>query len=44
MKDEDLKLPGRDWWPSFYEKHLKHLDPHLGQPVPDAPPVAGSGY
>jgi len=44
MKDEDLKLPGRDWWPAFYEKHLKHLDPHLGQPVPDAPPVAGSGY
>lgn len=44
MKDEDLKLPGRDWWPAFYDRHLKHLDPHLGQPVPDAPPSAGSGY
>src|SRR5258708_7614587 len=44
MKDDDLKLPGRDWWPAFYEKHLKHLDPHLGQPTPGAPPVAGSGY
>lgn len=44
MKDDDLQLPGRDWWPAFYEKHLRHLDPHLGQPTPDAPPVAGSGY
>jgi hypothetical protein len=44
MKDDDLALPGRDWWPAFYDKHLKHLDPNLGQPVPDAPPVAGSGY
>lgn len=44
MKDEDLALPGRDWWPAFYAKHLQHLDPNLGQPGPDAPPVAGSGY
>jgi hypothetical protein len=44
MKDDDLALPGRDWWPAFYDKHLKHLDPNLGLPVPDAPPVAGSGY
>ncbi|MGH8020446.1 MAG: hypothetical protein ACREIA_19610 [Opitutaceae bacterium] len=44
MKDEDLEKPGRDWWPAFYEKHLKHRDPHLGQPVADAPPTAGSGY
>jgi len=44
MKDEDLALPGRDWWPAFYQKHLQHLDPNLCQPVPDAPPVARSGY
>lgn len=44
MKDEDLAQPGRDWWPAFYTRHLQHLDPNLGQPVPDAPPVAGSGY
>lgn len=44
MKDEDFKLPGRNWWPDFYKKHLKHLDPHLGQPSPEAPPIAGSGY
>ncbi len=23
MKVDDLKLPGRDWWPEFYAKHLK---------------------
>lgn len=23
VKAEDLKLPGRDWWPEFYTKHLK---------------------
>ena len=23
MKDADLTLPGRDWWPEFYAKHLK---------------------
>lgn len=34
MKDADLKLPGRDWWPAFYAKHLRHLDPSLGQPAP----------
>jgi len=22
MKDEDLALPGRDWWPEFYARHL----------------------
>lgn len=44
MKDEDLKLPGRDWWPAFYAKHLKHKDPNLGQVVPGAPPSAGTGY
>lgn len=44
MKDDDLKLPGRDWWPAFYQKHLQHLDPHLGQPEPDAPPSATGGY
>jgi hypothetical protein len=44
MKDEDLKLPGRDWWPAFYEKHLKHLDPNLGPESNDAPAAGGGGY
>jgi hypothetical protein len=44
MKDEDLKLPGRDWWPAFYAKHLQHKDPNLGQVVPGAPSSAGTGY
>jgi hypothetical protein len=44
MKEDDLKKPGRDWWPAFYEKHLKHRDPNLGQSISDAPPAAGSGY
>jgi hypothetical protein len=44
MKDEDLKKPGRDWWPAFYAKHLKHKDPNLGQVVPGAPSSAGTGY
>lgn len=44
MKDEDLQLPGRNWWPAFYAKHLSHLDPHPGQSAPDAPPSASGGY
>lgn len=44
MKEADLKLPDRDWWPAFYAKHLKHKDPNLGQPVAGAPPLAGNGY
>ncbi|MES2694698.1 MAG: hypothetical protein V4773_14580 [Verrucomicrobiota bacterium] len=45
MRDTDAALPGRDWFPSFYQKHLKHLDPHLGQPVAQtAPPPVASGY
>ncbi len=44
MKDEDLKLPGRNWWPAFYREKLQHLDPHLGHPQPAAPATAGSGY
>jgi len=44
MKEEDLKLPDRDWWPAFYARHLQHLDPHLGQTVSGTPPAAGSGY
>ncbi|MGC4073012.1 MAG: hypothetical protein QM760_10910 [Nibricoccus sp.] len=44
MKDEDLKKPGRDWWPAFYARHLKHKDPNLGQVVPGAPASAGTGY
>ncbi|MCF3650011.1 hypothetical protein [Synoicihabitans lomoniglobus] len=31
MKEADLKLPGRDWWPEFYAQHLAPLDPELGQ-------------
>ena len=30
MKDDDLRLPGRDWWPAFYAKHLKDKDPQQG--------------
>lgn len=44
MKDTDLQKPGRNWWPAFYAKHLAHKDPNLGQAVPVAPPMAGSGY
>jgi hypothetical protein len=32
MKDNDLSLPGRDWWPAFYAKHLKDEDPQQGSP------------
>jgi len=44
MKDEDLRLSGRNWWPEFYAKHLKDKDPNIGQETVTAPPVAGSGY
>ncbi len=44
MKDDDLKLPGRDWWPAFYAKHLQHLDPQLGQPTPSDAPMTAGGY
>lgn len=30
MKEKDLTLPGRDWWPEFYGRHLAHLDPEMG--------------
>jgi len=30
MKEKDLALPGRDWWPEFYARHLAHLDPEMG--------------
>ena len=39
MKDEDLTLPGRDWWPEFYQNHLKPLDPRLGQSL-SAPSIS----
>jgi uncharacterized ferritin-like protein (DUF455 family) len=44
MKEEDLALPGRDWWPSFYAQQLKHLDPGtLERPAgaAGAPPSTG---
>jgi hypothetical protein len=44
MKDEDIRLSGRNWWPEFYARHLKDKDPNLGQEIGNAPPVAGSGY
>ncbi len=44
MKEEDLKKPGRTWWPAFYEQNLKHRDPHPGRPLGEVPPIAGSGY
>ncbi|HTO04451.1 MAG TPA: hypothetical protein VL069_12150 [Opitutus sp.] len=43
MKDEDVSLPGRDWWPAFYEKHLKHLASQQ-EPSNDASPSADDGY
>ncbi|MEO6073455.1 MAG: hypothetical protein ABIP67_09380, partial [Burkholderiales bacterium] len=27
IKEDDLRLPGRDWWPAFYAQHLKDKDP-----------------
>ena len=44
MKDEDLRQPGRNWWPEFYARHLKDKNPNLGQETENVPPVAGSGY
>lgn len=44
MKADDLQLPGRDWWPAFYAKHLKDKDPNHGQSSAATPPVAGGGY
>jgi hypothetical protein len=44
MKDEDLRLPGRNWWPEFYARHLKDKDTNPSQESASAPPVAGSGY
>jgi len=44
MKDEDLRLPGRNWWPEFYARHLKDKDPNFGQEIESVPPVASSGY
>jgi hypothetical protein len=46
MKAADLALPGRDWWPAFYARHLAHKDPHLGQAAPGnaAPPPTAGGY
>jgi Protein of unknown function (DUF455) len=32
MKDIDLAAPDRNWWPEFYEKHLKNSDPGLPSP------------
>ena len=44
MKEEDLRLPGRNWWPEFYARHLKDKNPNIGEETEAAPPVAGSGY
>lgn len=45
MKDEDLEKPGRDWWPGFYARHLRHLDPGSAPaPADSAPPSPFSGY
>lgn len=45
MKDADLALPGRDWWPQFYAKYLKHAGPHPGRApesfTGDAPSPSG---
>jgi hypothetical protein len=44
MKEEDLRQPGRNWWPEFYSQYLKEKNPNPGEDVQGAPPVAGSGY
>ncbi len=46
MKDDDLALPGRDWWPAFYAAHLKHKDPQpdASGPGPGTADAAGGGY
>ncbi len=44
MKDDDLRLPGRDWWPEFYARFLKDKDPNPVQEPDAAPPVADGGY
>jgi Protein of unknown function (DUF455) len=41
MKDEDLALPGRNWWPEFYARHLKDKDASSGQAVETARGTAG---
>ncbi len=41
MKDEDLALPGRNWWPEFYARHLKDKDAAAGQAGETAPGAAG---
>jgi len=44
MKADDLALPGRDWWPTFYEKHLKDKAQHHGESPVGTPPGTDSGY
>jgi len=44
MKDEDLRLPGRNWWPEFYARYLKDKDTSPGREITSAPPIPGSGY
>jgi uncharacterized ferritin-like protein (DUF455 family) len=42
MKDEDLALSGRNWWPEFYTRHLKDKD--AGQADETAPGAEAGGY
>ncbi|WP_438482297.1 hypothetical protein [Oleiharenicola lentus] len=45
MKDEDLKKPGRDWFPSFYKKHLSSKNPNLHETESSHPEISTpSGY
>jgi hypothetical protein len=43
MKDEDLKKPGRNWFPAFYEKHLRSKNPQVASAA-EAPGDAAQSY
>ncbi|MGB8356457.1 MAG: DUF455 family protein [Chthoniobacteraceae bacterium] len=44
MKEDDLRLPGRNWWPEFYTRYLKDKNLNAGQETEVAPPVTDGGY
>jgi hypothetical protein len=44
MKEEDLKKPGRDWFPAFYEKYLRARNPQPGQATDAATGDAPKSY
>jgi hypothetical protein len=42
MKEEDLRQPGRDWWPAFYGANLRQRDPGSGSAYHAASPDGGA--